>query len=121
MNYLPFGRLGHSLAVGAIAGAIFAVGVWSAGRAEVHFGRKDPERVVIDEVVGQMLTFVARPEFRWPWLVAGFAMFRLLDILKPFPADCAEKLPRGWGIMTDDVVAGIYSFLALSLWQWICA
>ena len=71
-----------------------------------------------------MLTFAARPRdcgVGWKWLVAGFALFRALDILKPFPADAAEKLPGGWGIMTDDLVAGIYSLLALGFLQWFFA
>src|SRR5207249_11363027 len=88
--------VGQSLALGAAVATVFAVGVWSAGRAAIFFGGKDPGRVVIDEVAGQMLTFAARPRdcgVGWKWLVAGFALFRALDILKPFPADAAEKLP----------------------------
>jgi phosphatidylglycerophosphatase A len=119
LKVLPFGRLGHVTALVAVAAAVFATGVWSAGRAENFFGKKDPEPVVIDEVLGQMVTFAAQPVIPWPWLIAGFALFRLLDILKPFPADGAERLPGGWGIMTDDIVAGIYGLLALSLLRWV--
>lgn len=119
LDFLPFGRLGHVSALIVVASALFVVGVWSAGRAEGFFGKKDPERVVIDEAVGQILTFAAAPAVNWVWLVAGLAMFRLLDILKPPPADWAEKLPGGWGIMTDDVVAGIYSLLAIGLLRWM--
>ncbi|PYV30981.1 MAG: phosphatidylglycerophosphatase A [Acidobacteria bacterium] len=121
LQFLPVGRIGHSLALGAVIATVFAVGVWSAGRAAVFFGSQDPGRVVIDEVAGQMLTFVAQPLVGWTWLVAGFALFRALDILKPFPADGAENLPGGWGIMTDDLVAGIYSLMALGFLQWLFA
>jgi phosphatidylglycerophosphatase A len=69
--------------------------------------------VVIDEVAGQMITFLARPDASWKWLLAGFLLFRLFDVLKPFPAGRAERLPGGWGIMTDDVVAGGYALAAL--------
>ncbi len=121
IQFLPVGPMGHSMALGAAIATVFAAGVWSAGRAAIFFGSKDPGRVVIDEVAGQMLTFAARPHIGWTWLVAGFALFRALDILKPFPADSAEKLPGGWGIMTDDLVAGIYSLLALGFLQWFFA
>jgi phosphatidylglycerophosphatase A len=121
LQLLPVGRLGHSLVLGAAIATVFAVGVWSAGRAETFFGTKDPGRVVIDEVAGQMLAFVARPQVEWTWLVAGFAVFRVLDILKPFPAERAEKLPGGWGIMSDDLVAGVYSLLALGFLKWFLA
>jgi phosphatidylglycerophosphatase A len=121
LNLLPIGRMGHSLALGAAIAAVFALGVWSAGRAETFFGRKDPGQVVMDEVAGQMLAFAARPQTDWKWLLTGFVLFRALDILKPFPAGGAEKLPGGWGIMTDDLVAGVYSLLALSFLQWFLA
>jgi len=124
LQLFPAEPVGRSLALGAAIATVFAVGVWSAGRAAIFFGSKDPRRVVIDEVAGQILTFAARPRdcgVGWKWLVAGFALFRALDILKPFPADAAEKLPGGWGIMTDDLVAGIYSLLALGFLQWFFA
>jgi len=69
--------------------------------------------VVIDEVAGQILTFVATPRVAWMGLIFGFILFRALDIVKPFPARRAERLPGGWGIMMDDVVAGLYSLIVL--------
>jgi phosphatidylglycerophosphatase A len=101
-----------------LAGAavsIFLVGGWAAGRAEKFFGRADPRQVVVDEVAGQVITFLARPEASWKWLLAGFVLFRIFDVVKPFPARRAERLPGGWGIMTDDVLAGLYSLAALML------
>lgn len=100
----------------AAAVSIFLVGAWAAGRAERFFGRTDPGHVVIDEVAGQLITFLARPEASWKWLLAGFILFRFFDVIKPFPARRAERLPGGWGIMTDDVLAGLYSLAALVVW-----
>lgn len=111
---LPFGRWEYSAVLGAATCAAFALGVWAAGQAEKFFGRVDPGQVVIDEVVGQMIAFLAKPPGGWPWLVAGFILFRAFDIMKPFPARQAERAPGGWGIMLDDVVAGLYSLLVLT-------
>jgi len=114
---LPPIRASVVLALGAVF--LFAVGVWAAGQAEDYFGRTDPGQVVIDEVVGQMLTFLLLPRASYAWLGAGFLLFRIFDILKPFPARRAERIPRGWGIMVDDVVAGLYAMAALTLAKWL--
>lgn len=107
---------GATIAVLAAASlAIFALGVWAAGEAETYFGRTDPGQVVVDEVVGQMLTFLLLPHATWKWLVGGFLLFRAFDIIKPFPARQAERIPRGWGIMIDDVVAGLYGLAVLAV------
>ena len=113
------------------------IGVWSASRAARFWDVKDPQRVVIDEVSGQYLTIMLGVGFpaslsvralefsplgnmtwhsalNWKYLLLGFILFRLFDIWKPFPARQAESLPGGWGIMTDDWVAGIYA--AIGLW-----
>jgi phosphatidylglycerophosphatase A len=105
-------------AIGVLAAvclALFAVGVWAAGEGEEFFGRTDPGQVVVDEVVGQMLTFLLLPHATWKWLVGGFLLFRAFDIVKPFPARQAERIPRGWGIMLDDVVAGVYGMAVLAI------
>jgi phosphatidylglycerophosphatase A len=105
-----------SIAVLAAASlALFAAGVWAAGEAEKFFGRTDPGQVVIDEVVGQMLTFLLIPHATWKWLLGGFLLFRAFDIVKPFPARQAERIPRGWGIMVDDVIAGVYGLAVLAV------
>jgi len=105
--------LGLAVTLAACAALLFVVGVWSAGKAEKVFGRVDPGQVVIDEVAGQILTFVATPRVAWMGLIVGFILFRAFDIVKPFPARRAERLPGGWGIMVDDVVAGLYSLMVL--------
>ena len=98
---------------------IFFLGVWAAGQSEKFFGRTDPGHVVIDEVAGQMLTFLLVPHATWKILLVGFGLFRLFDITKPFPARRAERLPGGWGIMVDDMIAGGYALAALILLGYI--
>jgi phosphatidylglycerophosphatase A len=108
------GRQSLTTAVVALMiAALFTLGVAASTAAESYFGRVDPGQVVIDEVVGQMLALIIRPGAPWLWLLLGFLIFRVLDILKPFPARRAEHLPGGWGIMVDDVVAGAYSIVTL--------
>lgn len=95
---------------------ITLAGVWAATRAEILLRRKDPGAVVVDEVAGQMITFVfvpARPGF-W-MIIGGFILFRLFDIWKPYPVRRLEALEAGLGVMGDDVLAGIYAAITLSL------
>ncbi len=99
--------------LGGIA-LLFFVGVWAANRIEEETKRKDNQIIVIDEIIGMFIT-VALFERDLVWLIVGFFLFRLFDIIKPFPAKASEKLPHGWGVMMDDVVAGIYSALSLRL------
>jgi phosphatidylglycerophosphatase A len=91
-------------------------GIWAATRAERLTGRKDPGIVVIDEVAGQLLTFLFMP-WRTPlWVIAmGFVLFRAFDIWKPYPVRRLESLESGLGIMADDVLAGFYAAAVLSL------
>ena len=98
---------------------LIGVGIWAAGKVERASGIIDPSFVVIDEVAGQLLTLFLIP-FSWFNLLAGFLIFRALDIVKPFPARQAERLPGGWGIMLDDVLAGIYGNLLMQffLFAW---
>ena len=81
-----------------------ALGVWAAGEAERLFSIKDASPIVIDEIVGMLLTYYAVPVMLLPLLV-GFLCFRFFDILKPLPQ--LEQLPGGWGIMLDDLFAGL--------------
>ena len=113
LGRLPVETPWLSVLLGGAAVGVFILGVWAASQAESFFGRTDPGQVVIDEVAGQVITFLASPAASWKWLLAGFIMFRVFDILKPFPAGRAERLPGGWGIMLDDVVAGGYGLVAL--------
>lgn len=88
-------------------------GIWSATRIARARGMKDPQFVVIDEITGQWLTLCVIWPFSWRYALAGLVLFRLFDIVKPFPARRAELLEEGWGIMSDDVVAALYAMLAL--------
>jgi phosphatidylglycerophosphatase A len=97
---------------------VVVAGVWSGGVAERHFGRTDPGQVVIDEVAGMLVTLFLNP-VGWVGAVAGFLLFRAADIVKPFPARRLERLHGGFGIMADDVMAGIYANLALRLGIWL--
>ncbi len=101
------------------AALLFLPACWAAGVCERLFGSRDPGRVVVDEVVGQMLTLAALPPVPrwegWKYWLSGFILFRVLDVTKPFPVRRSERLPGGIGIVTDDVVAGVYGFLALRL------
>ncbi len=115
LGQLPLHRAASIAVLAAASLALFPLGVWAAGKAEAFFGRTDPGQVVVDEVVGQMLTFLLLPHATWKWLVGGFLLFRAFDMVKPFPARQAERIPRGWGIMLDDVVAGVYGMAVLTV------
>jgi phosphatidylglycerophosphatase A len=116
---LPVSTFGVAVLVVLSAAAILGVGVGACGAAERYFHRKDPGQVVIDEVVGQMVTLVAHPRPGWKGLAAAYLIFRALDVIKPFPARRLEHLPGGWGVMLDDVAAGIWSLIAFSLvWEY---
>ena len=87
------------------------IGVYSAGRAAPEWG-KDPRQVVVDEGVGFLFAVAFLPPSAGT-VIAGFFVFRAFDIVKPPPARQLEALPRGWGIVADDVVAGLYSNLVI--------
>jgi phosphatidylglycerophosphatase A len=96
----------------ALCGGLCVVGALAAGRVARQVGRKDPGLVVVDEVVGQWVTLAALP-FTPATAALGFLLFRAMDVLKPWPARDLERLPGGWGIMADDVAAGVYAHLLL--------
>jgi phosphatidylglycerophosphatase A len=91
---------------------LFIVGVWSGSAAERHFARGDPSQVVIDEVVGMLMTLFLNP-VGWGGVAVGFLLFRIADIVKPFPARRLEHVPGGLGIMADDAMAAVYANLVL--------
>ncbi len=97
---------------GAVVVALLVVGSWSATMAERHFHSTDPGPVVIDEVMGMLITLFMSP-VGWVGACEGFLLFRIFDIIKPFPARQLERLHGGMGIMADDAVAGVYANLAL--------
>jgi len=92
---------------------IFFIGIWASGAVEKEKG-KDPGIVVIDEFVGQWISLLFLPKTLWIF-IAAFLVFRILDIIKPFPAADLEELDGGMGIMIDDVIVGIYTNLAIHL------
>jgi len=142
---VPGGDIHDSMLVIPVISAILLVlflafvGVWSAGKAADFAGIKDPQFVVIDEVAGQHITLIlpliplampnlsAHMDFsesaiyaalsvlNWRYLLAGFVLFRLFDIWKPFPIRSLEKLRGGWGIMADDWLAGVYAAILLKV------
>ena len=91
----------------AVLLGITLVGWWAAGVAETELKKQDPGPVVIDEVAGQLVTLLLTG-VGWKGAIAGFFIFRVLDILKPFPARRFERLHGGLGIMADDLMAGVY-------------
>ena len=106
------------LTLGAAMCAI-AIGVPAATRVERESERADPGHVVIDEVAGQWIALMYS-RVNLSHLLAGFLFFRLFDIVKPWPARKLECMPAGWGVMLDDVAAGVYALLLmLALQHWI--
>lgn len=87
--------------------------IWSSTRAARLLNRKDPGCVVIDEVLGQWVTLLGATSLYWKTLLAGFLLFRIFDIWKPWPVRQFEKLPEGSGIVADDLAAGVYGALIL--------
>ena len=106
-------RSTESIAVELIAIVVlFAVGIWSGTAAEHHFGGVDPGPIVLDEVVGMLITLALLPVNGMGAFV-GFLVFRVLDVIKPFPSARFEKLPGGLGVMADDGMAAIYGNLVM--------
>jgi phosphatidylglycerophosphatase A len=100
---------------------LFFVGVWAAYEVEKTDGH-DASIINIDEVVGMWLSLLFLPQgMSWMWFVGGFFVFRAFDIVKPFPVGRSQNLPGGWGVMVDDVLAGIYTNITLRLIFWIFA
>ncbi len=93
---------------------VVAVGIPAATLEARGCGKKDPSHVVIDEVAGQLVTFLACA-IVWQVLLAGFILFRVFDIVKPPPVRSLERLPEGTGIVVDDLGAGVYALIVLQL------
>jgi len=93
---------------------LFAVGVWSANAAERHFGGIDPAPVILDEVVGMLITLAFLP-VNITGAVVGFLLFRLFDVVKPWPANRLEAVHGGLGVMADDAMAGVYGNVAMRM------
>ena len=127
-----FGLMCHFGASPAIVSNVMATLVLVASVACVQFapaaiaatGKDDPGEVVVDEVAGQAITFLFSPFLApatastgqiWAVTAAGFVLFRVFDIAKPWPICRLEKLPKGWGILADDLLAGVFAWIVLQI------
>jgi phosphatidylglycerophosphatase A len=91
-------------------------GIWASKRTAQLLNNKDPQKVVIDEVMGQLVVFLFVPlGVHWGFVLAGFLLFRLFDIWKPYPIRAFEDIPNGIGVCADDLVAGIYGGICLAV------
>ena len=97
---------------------VFLIGIPASHYAEKYFKKKDPRPCVIDEVAGQMISLILVPVSIFPY-IAGFFLFRFFDIIKPYPVKKAEKISGGFGIMLDDIIAGLYALGFLHLFLYI--
>ena len=98
-----------------VALAVTVAGVWICGRSSARLGVHDHPGIVWDEIAGYLITMTLAPK-GWPWMLAGFALFRFFDILKPQPIRWLDRnLDGGLGIMLDDALAGVFAFAALQL------
>ena len=98
---------------------LFAAGVWAGTTAERYFGGIDPGPIVIDEVVGMLITLAFIPNIGWSGALAGFVLFRIFDVIKPYPAGRFEMLHGGLGVMADDAMAAVYANVSLRILLWL--
>jgi phosphatidylglycerophosphatase A len=113
--YLALSRLpplGYAAATLAVAGLAMV----AAERAGRYWGVPDASPIVIDEVAGYLLTMTLVP-FSWPAVAAGFVLFRIFDVLKPWPASAFDRMKSGFGVVMDDLAAAVYAWAALRLLQ----
>lgn len=108
----------HGRGAVAVTGAAIAlVGVWAASVVARDLGAKDPQVVVVDEVAGMLVTLAPLSAVSWRGVAVGFLLFRLLDATKPWPLRRLETLPGGWGIVLDDVGAGLIAAASMAALQ----
>ena len=102
-----------------ITAALLLAGIWLCDRTARNLGVPDHPAIVWDEIVGYLVTMIAVPA-QWPWMLAGFLLFRFFDIVKPWPVSWADKKVRGGlGIMLDDVIAGLYGLVILQIFLYM--
>ncbi|NQV46109.1 MAG: phosphatidylglycerophosphatase A [Rhodospirillales bacterium] len=100
---------------------VFGIGIWAANDYVARSGMEDPGPVVIDEVAGQWLVLAVVP-LELAWFAIGFALFRLFDVAKPWPVNLMDRhIKGGFGVMLDDIGAGIYAIIAVYALQWAWA
>lgn len=116
--YLLVWWSGSPLVEAGLIVLLFAAGVWAGTTAEQYFGGIDPGPVVMDEVVGMLITLAFIP-VGWSGALAGFFLFRVFDVFKPWPARSLESLHGGLGVMADDAMAAVYANLSLRLLMWL--
>ncbi len=114
----PGTGLAFSLLEVLVIAAVFFVGIWAATVSERHFGGTDPGPIVLDEVLGMLVTLAFIP-VGLAAAIAGFFLFRIFDIVKPFPARRFEALHGGLGVMADDAMAAVYANLSLRLLMFV--
>jgi phosphatidylglycerophosphatase A len=106
----------HFALVAVVILFFILAGIWASSRSIPFFGTDDPHQAVVDEVMGQIVTFLFIPfTTSWQLVLAGFVLFRLFDIWKPYPIDDLQQLPGGLGVCADDLVAGVYAGICLSV------
>ena len=110
-SWLGAGRL----IIAALLVVFLLPGIWASTRTARLWNTEDPGKVVVDEVLGQWLTLLGASTLNWKTFLAGFLLFRLFDIWKPWPIRRLENLPEGTGIVLDDLGAGVYGAILLSV------
>ena len=102
----------------ALIVSLFALGVWAGSTSERYFGGIDPGPIVLDEVVGMLITLAFIP-VGLSGAIVGFVLFRIFDVIKPFPANRLEALHGGLGVMADDAMAAVYANVSLRILMWL--
>lgn len=97
---------------------VSAAGIWAAGREEARLGVHDPGWIVVDEAAGMLVALIGHPPSLL-WVAALFVLFRVMDVWKPFPIHRLQSLPGGWGVVCDDLLAGLYANLLLQIPRWL--
>ncbi|MBV1881807.1 MAG: phosphatidylglycerophosphatase A [Pseudomonadales bacterium] len=112
--YFPMTYLSHAHYL-VLVGFLFVAGIYICGRTAKDFGVHDHGSIVWDEIVGYLITMIFAPT-GWPWIVLGFVLFRIFDIWKPWPISLLDKkVHGGFGIMIDDVLAGVYAMGVMAI------
>ncbi len=109
--YLALSRLSPGAYL-AVTFGFSALAAFAAERAGRYWGVADASAIVVDEVAGYLLTMALVP-FSWPAALAGFVLFRIFDVLKPWPASALDRVKNGFGVVADDLAAGVYAWAAL--------